>query len=171
MRRVVAVVILLASAEAHAEGPWQATIGGGPAAQRVTGRSENDVLFGATARLDVGYRVSNAVALGTHLGIGFVRLPTLYPRDIQDPETSNYAPLEAGLGAQVLIADRALVSPWVGANELHGVRLLAVGMQLGYDVKVREHDRVSAIASITVAPRENREGYQSLVLGMAYRCW
>jgi hypothetical protein len=171
MFRIVALVIVLASADAHAEGPWMATISGGPAAQRVTGRSENDVLLGATARLDVGYRVSNSVALGPHLGIGFVRLSTLYPRNNQDPETSNYVPLEGGLGAQVLIADRALVSPWVGANELHGVRLVAVGLQLGYDVVVREHDRISAIASITVAPRENREGYQGLVLGMAYRCW
>jgi cellulose 1,4-beta-cellobiosidase len=91
-------------------------------------------------------RVSNSVALGPHLGIGFVRLSTLYPRNNQDPETSNYVPLEGGLGAQVLIADRALVSPWVGANELHGVRLVAVGLQLGYDVVVREHDRISAIA-------------------------
>jgi hypothetical protein len=128
-------------------------------------------LLGATARLDVGYRVSSAVALGTHLGIAFVRLPTLYPRGNQDPETSSYVPLEAGLGAQVLIADRALVSPWFGAHELHGSRLLAVGLQVGYDINVRAHDRISAVASVTLAPRDTGNGYQSLVIGMAYRCW
>jgi hypothetical protein len=177
MFRVVALLILLTSADAHADGRWSVAFGGGPAVFRVGGTTElvdgskhDGVKLGATARLDAGYRVADKVAFGTHLGLSYVEAK--YTRSIAGPTT--YVPFELGLGAQLTIVDRLLVAPWAGQIDMSGARFWAGGITVGFDVVEGAHERLTVVASFTNA-RENfrsyPETYDAFGAGIAYRYW
>lgn len=177
MFRVVALLILLTSADAHADGRWSVAFGGGPAVFRVGGTPEladgsqhGGVKLGATARLDAGFRVADKVAFGTHLGLAYVEAK--YSRSVAGPTT--YVPFELGLGAQVTIGDQLLVAPWVGPIDMSGRSFLAAGITVGFDMIERAHERLAVVASFTHAREHLRSypaTYDAFSVGIAYRYW
>lgn len=177
MLRVVALLILLASADAHADGSWSVAFGGGPAVVRVGGTPElldgskhDGIKLGATARLDAGYRIADKVAFGTHLGLAYAEAK--YTRSIAGQTT--YVPFELGLGAQLTIVDRLLVAPWAGEIDMSGARFWAGGITVGFDVIEGAHERLTVVVSFTNAResfRANPETYDAFGAGVAYRYW
>jgi hypothetical protein len=171
MSRALVLLLLLMAAEARAEEPWRIGVSTGPAVFRVNGTTMGDGLkLGASARLDAGYRVMDAIAVGAHLGIAF--LEAKYSNSIAGPMT--YAPFEAGLAAQLVIANRVAISPWGGILDTAESRFFAAGVTLGFDLLERSHDRIGAIVAFTTARenfRSNPETYDSIGAGIAYRYW
>jgi hypothetical protein len=175
MSRALLLLLVLASADARAEAPWRIAIGGGPAFQRVTGGMVSpDFKLGASARLDAGYHVLDSTAvgatLGAHLGIGYVRAHEVDLARYIDVDTT-YFPFEVGVGAQLVIADRLLIAPWIGMLDLKERRFHAGGVGLGFDVDVRGHDRITAMATFTRAPGDHGDSFNSVGVGVGYRYW
>ena len=171
------MLLLLTSAEARADGPWVITLGAGPELNRevfVFTATGNDFRLGASARLDAGYHFATAHAsvangaIGVHLGIAYIQTRPFIDGPVVGP---TVIPLEAGLGAQLVLADRVLIAPWAGLVDLSQYRFYAYGIELGYDVLVRGRDRLCAVATFTRAPGNNGVSYTSIGAGVAYRYW
>jgi hypothetical protein len=160
----------MCTAEARAEGPWNIAVGGGPAVhlRRYEYSAANDWAVGASARLDAGYRFARRLAVGPHLGIDYMREPAASALD----RDRYYVPFELGVGAQVVIADRAMIAPWAGIGDIGDARPLAGGVDFAYDISVCGHDRVSAVAMLMVAHQPHISGtHISSGAGIAYRFW
>lgn len=136
---------------------------------------ETSTRLGASARLNAGYRVADSLALGAHLGIAYVN-GARYENYLGGSATS--APLEAGIGAQLVIADRVQVAPWIGFLDTAATRFRACGIDLGFDVIVRGHDRLSAVATFATAGNvgfgftdNSSQADHTFAGGLAYRYW
>ena len=164
MFRLAAVVLLLAATQARAESPWSVLVGAGPALQHRVDYSPGDsYTLGASARLDVGYRVAAPLALGAHLGVDLLRE--------DDTTTVTHVPFELGVGAQVGLAERFLVAPWLGKLDLVDQRPLAIGTELAFDLSARGPDRLSVLASLLWAHRPSGDSWSSFSVGLAWRYW
>jgi hypothetical protein len=171
MYRAVLLLLLVPAAEARAEGPWNIALGAGPAVhlRRYEYAAANDYTIGASARLDAGYRFLPSLAVGSHIGIAYTRGPV---ESGPEQRETYYVPFELGVGAQIVIADRALIAPWAGFLDIAGHGTLAGGTEVGYDLIVRGHDRVSGVATLTWAHQLHASvTYVSIGAGIAYRYW
>jgi hypothetical protein len=169
--RLVVLLLLLTSAQVRAEGPWVVTLGAGPAEHRVGGR-RSDFMLGASSRIDAGYRVVDTAAfgagLGVHLGVGYMRSDDIDSQGCG----ATCEPFDFGFSAQLLIADRVLVVPWAGYLDIGLYRNRAAGVELGYDFRVCDRNRLTAVATYTRSPGLSASHtYDGIGVRIAYRYW
>ena len=189
MGRILAVVLVVVPAVAHADGPLVAigTLGGGAGNLRSPDfemEGTRQTRPGIGAAIDVGYRVHAAVALGVHLGIahyfhydaaGSVAFPN---------QGISYEPIQFALSSQIAITDRVWVAPYFGVedgelgNDVHSsYRGILGGVAAGFDLSSSGHEHWAAFVGLSGSQDNHVDhppGQASFItahVGAAYRYW